>query len=285
MSDSSTRSIQDNSPSALGRLASALTSRHWSTLVIELLLIVVGIIVALSIDDWAQQRKDKNTEEIYLRLLIRDLDQMAEQLQAYIDTETSMATSSATVLRILSGPGYERQGEALRGYLSDMGTRRTLRMVSAAYTDLTSTGNLQLIHTRSLRDKLLRYFAAVARSELVIEKNNSVFIDNMYWSFMLDGGITWAPTDWHDMGAVLSKADGYYREFLGPEIAYPTDAILAQPADAEFWNQIRRMCFLRLRVSATGLSLADTLIEQTEQLKSAIGEELHTQRNQYAQGN
>ena len=54
MSDSSTRSIQDNSPSALGRLASALTSRHWSTLVIELLLIVVGIIVALSIDDWAQ---------------------------------------------------------------------------------------------------------------------------------------------------------------------------------------------------------------------------------------
>jgi hypothetical protein len=274
MHDSSTRSIQDSSPAALGRIANALASRHWSTFIIELLLIVVGIIVALSIDDWAQQRKDENTEEVYLRLLIRDLDQMAEQLQAYIDTETSMATSSAKVLKILSGDGYERQGETLRGYLSDMGTRRTLRMVSAAYTDLTSTGNLQLIHTRSLRDKLLRYFAAVARSELVIEKNNAVFIDDMYWSFMLNGGITWAPTHWHEMGPILSRADGFYREFLGPGIAYPTDAILAQPADAEFWNQIRRMCFLRLRVSATGLSLAETLIEQTEQLRSAIDEEL-----------
>jgi len=274
MSDSSTRKFQDNSPSTLGRLAYALTRRHWSTIVIELLLIVVGIMVALSIDDWAQEREERKTEQIYLRLLSRDLDQMVEELQAYVDFETSMAAASATVLKTLSGNGYEREGETLRGYLSDMGTRRTLRLVSAAYTDLTSTGNLQLIRARSLRDQLLRYFAEVSRTELVVEKNNTVFIDNIYWSFTMNAGITWAPTHWQDMGAKLNKAEGYYREILGPDIAYPTDAILAQPADAEIWNQIRRMCFLRLRVSATGLSSATTLIDKTEQLKSAIYEEL-----------
>ena len=274
MSAAPNNNYRNGSRSALGRLANALTSQHWSTFAIELALIVVGIIAALSIDDWAQGREDQRSEKIYLASLIRDLDQMVESLQAYVDTETAMAYASAKTLKILTVDGYEQKGEELREYLSDMGTRRTLRLVSAAYADLTSTGNFQLIHSRDLREQLLRYFADVSRTELVVEKNNTVFIDNMFWSFTMKAGITWAPTRWHDLGATLSKAEDFYEKFLGPGIAYPADAVFAQPADAEIWNEIRRMCFLRLRVSAVGLSLATTLIDKTEQLKLAIEEEL-----------
>lgn len=274
MSAASNNNHRDRSPSTLGRLAAALTSRHWSTFVIELALIVVGVIVALSIDDWAQERENQLSEKIYLASLIRDLDQIVESLQTYVDTETAMASASATTLKILAVEGYERKGEELREYLSDMGTRRTLRLVSAAYADLTSTGNFQLISSRDLREQLLRYFADVSRSELVVEKNNAVFIDNMFWSFTMEAGITWAPTRWRELGPALSKAEDFYGNFLGPGIAYPTDAVFTQPADAEVWNDIRRMCFLRLRVSAVGLSLATTLMDKTEQMKSAIDEEL-----------
>lgn len=274
MSAASNNNYRKSSLSILGRIASASKSRHWSTLVIELALIVVGVILALSIDDLVQEREDQRSEKIYLASLIRDLNQMVESLQAYVDTETAMASASATTLKILAVAGYEHKGEELREYLSGMGTRRTLRLVSAAYADLTSTGNFQLIRSRALREQLLRYFADVSRTELVVEKNNTVFIDNMFWSFTMEAGITWAPTQWRDLGATLSKAEGFYREFLGPGIEYPADAVFAQPADAEFWNEIRRMCFLRLRVSAVGLSLATTLIDKTEQLKLAIDEEL-----------
>lgn len=181
MSAASNNNYRNSSLSALGRLANALTSRHWSSFVIELVLIVVGIIVALSIDDWVQERKDQRSEKIYLASLIRDLDQMVESLQAYVDTETAIASASATTLKILTVDGYEQKGEELRENLSDMGTRRTLRLVSAAYADLTSTGNFQLIRSRDLREQLLRYFADVSRTELVVEKNNTVFIDNMFW--------------------------------------------------------------------------------------------------------
>ena len=274
MSAASNNNYQNSSPSALGRLANALTSRHWSTFIIELTLIVVGIIAALSIDDWAQDREDQRSERIYLASLIRDLDQMVESLQGYVDSETVMSSASATTLKILTVDGYEQKGEELREYLSNMGTRRTLRLVSAAYADLTSTGNFQLIHSRDLREQLLRYFADVSLAELVIEKNNTVFIDNMFWSFTMKAGITWAPTRWRDLSATLSKAEDFYQEFLGPDIAYPTDAVFAQPTDAEIWNEIRRMCVLRLRVSAVGLSLATALIDKTNQLKLAIEEEL-----------
>ena len=129
-------------------------SRHWATILIELLLIVIGILIALSIDGWVQDREDRRTELTYLGVLSRDLDLMAEQLQVYIEFETSIAESGAAVLKLLSGEGYERQGEVLREHMSNMSSRRTLRLSSAAYTDLTSTGSLRLIRSRSLRDVL-----------------------------------------------------------------------------------------------------------------------------------
>jgi hypothetical protein len=255
-------------------MAQAFTSRHWSLVAIELVLIVAGILAALSIDDWAQERENRRTEQVYLGLLSRDLEQMSESLQAYIDTETAMAEASATVLRKLSVDNYQVESEALRGYLSDMGTRRTLQLVSPTYTDLTSTGNFRLIHSPSLRDQLLRYFVDVSRVQLVVEKNNAVFIDDMYWSFTIDAGITWAPTSWKDMGAVLRKSEENFHQFLGPDIPYPDDALFAQPLEAEIWNRVRRMCFLRLRVSSTGLSLTTQLMEQTNQLKLTIDQAL-----------
>ena len=179
MKHSDAEALKSTPPSIPGRIAGALTSRHWSLVAIELLLIVAGIMVALSIDDWVQDHENQRTERVYLGLLSRDLDQMAESLQRYIDTESHMAMASSTVIRKLSDDGYKIEAELLRGYLSDMGMRRTLQLVSATYTDLTSTGNLHLIRSQSLRDQLLRYFADVSRTQLVIEKNNTAFIDNM----------------------------------------------------------------------------------------------------------
>jgi len=266
--------MRHDSPSTLGRLAQALTGRRWRAVGIELLLIVVGILVALSIDDWAQERENRLIEQDYLQILSRDLGQIAEQLRAYIDFETSMAEAGATILKTLSAGGYERQADAVRGHLSSMGSRRTLRLVSAAYTDLTSTGNLQLIRSRGLRDQLLHFFAEVARTELVIEKNNNAFIDRMYFDFLLESGITWVPANWQDLDFTLSEADRRYYEMVGPDIVYPVDSIVTLPAESGLWDDIRRMCVLRVRVSSIGQSLAAQLIDESKQLKATIDQEL-----------
>jgi len=108
MSSASNKSHRNSSPSSLGRIANALTGRHWGTFAIELTLIVVGVIVALSIDDWAREREEKRSEQIYLASLVRDLDQMVESIQVYVDTETMMARASTTVLGLLADDGYEQ---------------------------------------------------------------------------------------------------------------------------------------------------------------------------------
>ena len=51
-------------------MAQSFTSQHWSLVAIELLLIIAGILAALSIDDWVQERENRRTEQVYLGLRV-----------------------------------------------------------------------------------------------------------------------------------------------------------------------------------------------------------------------
>ena len=52
---------------------------------VELLLLVVGILIALAIDDWMQDRRDAQTERQYLEGIVRDLDRDLEILEEFGD--------------------------------------------------------------------------------------------------------------------------------------------------------------------------------------------------------
>lgn len=43
----------------LRRLAESLRNQNWMTFLVELVLVVVGIFIALQVDDWNQARKDR----------------------------------------------------------------------------------------------------------------------------------------------------------------------------------------------------------------------------------
>ena len=172
--------------SPAGRLAATLRSRHWTSFLLELILITLGILIALNIDAWMQDREDRKAEISYLGVLSRDLGQMSAALQVFLDFETQNANVGIAVLRILANDDEQSKADELRAMMWKMGSRKTLRLVSAAYTDLISTGNLQLIQSRTLRELLLQYFAEVARIELIVEKNNTIFIDQLYFPYLLD---------------------------------------------------------------------------------------------------
>ena len=53
-------------------VANALRETRWTQVFIELLLLVVGILIALAIDGWMQDRQDARKERLYLERLVRD---------------------------------------------------------------------------------------------------------------------------------------------------------------------------------------------------------------------
>ena len=56
------------------RVTTALLDRRWVSLLAELVLIVTGILIALAIDGWVQDRKDRESETAYLELLRDEIE-------------------------------------------------------------------------------------------------------------------------------------------------------------------------------------------------------------------
>lgn len=248
-----------------------MSARQWPAFFTELVLIVVGILIALAIDGAMQDRRDSQTETAYLRLLAEDLGQIEDTLRQFADFETANMETAAAIYHTIAVDNLPADTDDLRNQLAALGSRRTLQIVSASYTDLTSTGNLQLISNTALRGRIVRYFAEAARIELVIEKNNSAFIDGTYFRFLMDAGIT--PVFVASPEPMLITANRLAQEALG-DAAQPVDEILTRPPDDRSWNDIRRQVLFRLRIAAVGATLGNTAIERTRELHTEIQTEL-----------
>lgn len=259
------------SPAA--RLVATLRSRHWSTFLLELVLITLGILIALSIDARIQDRKDRAAERDYLTVLSRDLGQMGVQLQRFIEFETRNTESAAVALRWLND-GDDADYDSVRADLWALGGRRTLRLVSAAYTDLLSTGNLQLIRERALRDEILRFFAEVARAQLVIEKNNTAFVDEIFLPFLLETGVAWAPTRNGRSSEELEEASALMRQALGAVASAPGNTDDIAPSEPGWRAAMRQQVLFRARVSSVGLILGGSLKDGAAELQAMIDAEL-----------
>ena len=254
------------------RVSISLLERKWASLLVELLLIVSGILIALYIDGWVKDRQDRESEATYLALLREDLALIENMLQEYVRFEKDNATTARDVYAAVSGETLSATPDEIRIMLSRLASRRTLRIVSAAYTDLTSTGNIRLIRNQELRNAILRHFAAIERTETIIEKNNTAFVDEIYYRFLFDTGIT--PVWQSSLIPDISAANDAMAEMLGPERTYPRDEVLTRPTGSRSWDDIRRHVLLRMRVALVGANIGERMIEENRVLYQDIETEL-----------
>lgn len=256
------------------RLTDHLRRAHWGALVAELVVVVAGILLALVIDGWARDRRDRAAEVTYLQFLERDLQQTVERLQELKTFENRQMEDGLVVYRSLSDAVDPDHRVAVSLALARLGTRLTTRLANATYVDLINTGNLQLIDDRELRDAIVQFFENAERDLAVIEKNNVFFVDEMYNKLVLGSGSV-LPRPAFERGVrSLVAADSMLREVTASGYAAEPDPIWALPRDGPEWRAVRGQVLMRLRVSAIVGTKADALIDEASALGSAARAEI-----------
>lgn len=263
---------QQRALTATNRLGSSFLRRRWPEFAVEFILIIVGILTALTIDGMAQDRKDRETETTYLELLRDDLVLIEAELAQFVEFEKSMLATGKLFLDAISTTDPSGGDRPLAGMLGEMSVRRTLRVDSAAYTDLTSTGNLQLIRNQDLRRELVRYFSDTERSELIAEKNSKEYVDGIFVPFVMDSGVAISVDQ--SVLEPITRATAVLQDTLGPEFSWPRDVVLQQPPDSPSWDDFRRQVLFRMRNAAAGKGIGESVSESTQQLRFRIEEEL-----------
>lgn len=255
------------------RLVESARRRKLGSFFAELVLIVAGILIALTIDGRVSDREERLQEATYLELLARDIGEQQQEAAAQLVFERDKVANSQAAYNLLKSDNPAEHEAELGALLTDLSGRRTVYISRATYDQMVSSGHLQLIRNQELRDQIVRHFASMSRTERIIGKNNQDLIDDIYAPFLLRVGIS------IKFGAgstepLLDRGTEILREALGEDFESLANPVLRRPPDAESWNEIRRNILFRMRIAAVGQALAERLAEDADDMVLAIDGEL-----------
>ena len=146
-----TRSRDTRSPSGIARYTKYALG--------EIVLVVVGILIALQVNDWYQERLDRQTEGEYLISMKRDLTEDVRELRAAIDGNAHLLVGLNKTLQLLAEP---HDDDAWRRALYTHGVKYTYWFVVVEFSRLTMSqlqysGGMRLIRAAPVREAMISY--------------------------------------------------------------------------------------------------------------------------------
>lgn len=162
----------------------------------EILLVVIGILIALQVNNWNESKTLKSQEAVYLQFILDDLVLQKEEnntqrtaMSAHISSEKELIELIANRFQV-----SEDQGKHVKFLLSTLLIGRTYGAYEATFLDLTSSGNLALISNQSLKNQIIQHYQIQKRDREVINNNTlNTFLE--LWTKLVDrGAIVISPT-------------------------------------------------------------------------------------------
>jgi hypothetical protein len=254
------------------RISSALREMHWAQVVLELGLLILGILIALAVDGWMDDRRDAGAERQYLELLVRDLNRDLEVLDEFLGYEERQVADSVFAYRALRSDVAAADREAVADALTRLTWRRTLRLTRATYTDLLSTGNLRLIRTPALRDRIVSLYENNERTLVVRDLNNQVFVDDMFLQYLWNSGLV-APRPARDLG-VLNLPTREFAERMAMPIETANDRLWQLSPDSPERTVLVNKVWIRGLVSTGAIAHAQAMAGEIREVRGAITAEL-----------
>jgi hypothetical protein len=139
----------------------------------EIVLVVIGILIALQINTWNEGLVNKKKEKEYLNNLIEDLKTQENLVYTQIRHEATMRGNCEKALEFLNAEKIS--GDSVSKYLETV-TRRTFVVNDPTFQDLKSSGNILLIKDNTLRKKILSFYQYLDYSALVIQTSNETSV-------------------------------------------------------------------------------------------------------------
>jgi len=256
----------------VGRIAAALRGERWWQLVLELALLVAGILIALAVDGWMDDRRDARAERQYLELMVNELDRDLEMLAEYFDFEERQVEDGILAYRALREGVAPEGRDAVATALTRLIGRRTLRFNRSTYTEILSTGNLRLIRNARLRDGIIGLYESNERITAIRDRNNEVFVDQMYMQYLLDSGLV-APRPGHNL-AQLATSMARFRDRLGVPVDASNDRLWDLRADAPELAVLTNKVWFRGFVSYAGIAQMKDVGENIQSVRDESTAEL-----------
>ena len=174
----------------------------------EIILVVIGILIALSINNWNQSQKEKQIETQYLNNIVRDLNEQLNSIDTQMQTEQSYYEAASYLIEDYNKDHVFTLDSIFYKRATLLIYRKTFVITDPTYTDLISSGNISIIKNQANKDQILNYYQELERIEKIIQNNNSLLIDQHYLLAFLKNGYYYENL-FETVGESLAKLPGH----------------------------------------------------------------------------
>ena len=151
------------------------TSKYLLYALGEILLVVIGILIALQIDNWNREKQERAEEKILLSNLLNDLEAAGEQSRMFIASEEILISNLVIVLEIQAG------GQKTPDSFYNDTTMNTLIWdfesnipVINSYAEIKNTGKTALIKNREIREKFTNLEMSLTKLNTLVKDRLTV---------------------------------------------------------------------------------------------------------------
>jgi hypothetical protein len=184
------------------------TGKYLKYAIGEIVLVVIGILIALQINNWNETQKDKKIEAQYLVNITYDLKEQLASIDLQMNYERAYYEAASRIIDYYNTYQVFLSDSIFFKDASFLTERKTFVVTDPTYTDLISSGNMKLIKNKVNKDKLLNYYQELERVEKVIQSNNSLLIDQNYVQTFLKYGYNYTNQN-ESFRYTISNIPGY----------------------------------------------------------------------------
>lgn len=143
----------------LKRISLFVRRHDWFAVGIEIMVVMIGLLLAFQLDRWRDNRVERDEERIYVHRLIADLETDLPQIEKAI----KLAELRLELVDFLIEVAHEPQTALtmptlFMGAVSQAAFTYTPQLTSHTFENLRSTGDLKLIRNEDLKAALFNYY-------------------------------------------------------------------------------------------------------------------------------
>jgi hypothetical protein len=140
-------------------LSEGKTGKYLKYAIGEIVLVVIGILIALQINNWNEQRKERKLEVIYIDRILDDLEEEETFLQSYIDYNMKVNKYAIKAISYFENPeiAMENPNQGLID-LYQASQYMDARATASTYKELNASGQINILRNQKLRLSLINFY-------------------------------------------------------------------------------------------------------------------------------
>ncbi len=141
------------------RLGRHFREQDWFTVIVEVLVVIVGLMLAFQLDRWREQRADRQHELAYIDRLIVDIEEDIPNIETTIEMAETRLGFVNLLMAVAADPRAAiEQPAVFLAAVTQASFTYAPNLTPHTFDDLRATGNMRLILDSGIKDALYNYY-------------------------------------------------------------------------------------------------------------------------------